>query len=176
MPKVSIRKPSNAAKASPAAKGKGKPAKAKAASKAKADSRPRADVDAQRKKVAAAVKKGTKMGDIAQELGVTAGRAAYLNMLNEVESGEVASISTNGNEESVAKRIIAARDKQDAHSSWGWISARTGLPEVKVKKLAEEHGGAVKGTHVAKERAEARGPAKTKAKASAKGKGKNPSK
>lgn len=175
MPKVSIKRPSNAKKSTPAAKAKAPKAKASAKAKASTNSKPRADVDAQRKKVAAAVRKGTKMGDIAQELGVTAGRAAYLHMLNEVESGEVGSISTNGSDEAVAKRIIAARDKQDAHSSWGWISARTGMPEVKVKKLAEEHGAKVKGTHVAKERAEARGPAKTKAKA-AKGKGKNPSK
>lgn len=149
---------------------KAKPAKAsaKAASPAKRETA-RADVDKQRADVAKRLKKGEKIGDIATALHVTPGRAKYLQMLNEVEDGTVASISTNGNDEAVGKRIAAARNKQDECSSWGWISARTGLPEAKVKKLAEDAGVTVKGSHVAKERAAARGTT-TKAKASTKAK------
>lgn len=166
-------------KAKPAAKAtKAKATKAAAKATTKRDTA-KASVDAQRKEVAKLVKQGVKMGDIAEKLHVTAGRAKYLQMLNEVESGAVPSISTSGNEEAIAKRIIAARNKQDAYSSWGYISARTGLPEVKVKKLAEEHGLKVAGTHVAKERAASKPagkPAKAKAAKTTKAKKANPSK
>lgn len=137
----------------------------------------KADVDKQRKDVAARLKKGEKFGDIAEALHVTPGRAKYLQMLNDVENGTVARISTAGNDEAVTKRIIAARDKQDEYSSWGWISARTGISEARVKALAEAGGHKVKGTHVAKERAAARSDKPAKGKTTAKkASAKNPSK
>lgn len=167
MPKVTIKPKAKAT----AAKASAKTTKATTGKRAAAT----ADVDKQRKEVAKRLKAGEKYGDIAEALHVTPGRAKYLQMLNDVESGRVARISTSGNDEAVAKRIIAARDKQDEHSSWGWISARAGIPEARVKSLAETHGGKVKGTHVAKERAAARESKPAKAKAG-KGKATNPSK
>jgi DNA uptake protein ComE-like DNA-binding protein len=166
-------KSSREAKVKVKTKTKASKATSKAASKPAKREGAKVNNDKLRSEVAKRLKKES-LSDVASALHITAGKAAFLNMINEVENGEVASISTNGNEEAVAKRIIAAREKQDAHSSWGWIAARTGLPEAKVKKLAEEHGLKVKGTHVAKERAAKNGskPAKAKVTAKKKGKGK----
>jgi DNA uptake protein ComE-like DNA-binding protein len=173
------RTPSREAKMKVKTKTKASKATTKATSKPAKREGAAVSNDKLRADVAKRLKKES-LSDVASALHITAGKAAFLNMINEVENGEVASISTNGNEEAVAKRIIAAREKQDAHSSWGWIAARTGLPEAKVKKLAEEHGLKVKGTHVAKERAAKNGgskPAKGKTVAKKKGKGKaDPSK
>jgi hypothetical protein len=151
---------------------KAKATKAKPASKREHATH---DNDALRKQIATRLNKGEAISDIATALHITAGKAAYLNMLNVVE--DTPSLRIKGrNDEELASKIVAAREKQDEHSSWGWLSARAGVPEARVKKLAEEAGAEVKGTHVAKERAAAR-EAKPKTKAKVKGGKKgNPSK
>jgi hypothetical protein len=162
-------------KAKPAAvKAKPKTTKASASKRTKATH----DNDALRAKVAAGLDKGKSIGDIAESLHITAGKAAYLNMLNVVE--ETPRLRIKGrNEDEIAANIVKAREAEDEHSSWGWISARAGLPESKVKALAEDAGVKVKGSHVAKARAAARDDAKPKTKVTAKkgkGKTKDPSK
>ncbi len=130
---------------------------AKAKPKAKpASKRERAthDNDALRAQVAKRLGKGEAISDIADALHITAGKAAYLNMLNIVE--ETPRLRIKGrNEDEIAANIVKARNAEDEHSAWGWISARAGLPESKVKALAEAAGVKVKGSHVAKARAAA---------------------
>jgi hypothetical protein len=118
-------------------------------------------------------------------------------MLHRVAEGEVPTISTSGNEETVAKRINTARVKADEHSSWGWLAARTGWSEGRIKTLLEAQGmyapraeniaavraGTTNGAAPAKKTTTARKPAAkkksstgaAKAKAKARAKRSNPS-
>lgn len=112
---------------------------------------------------------------IGEALAITPGKAQFLMMLHRVDSGEVKPIRFKDDEDLAAK-IEAEREKAYEFSSWGWISARTGVSEPKLKKLHEEvNGWKPKTENIAIERAKKNGdaPAKGKAKGSAaKGKGK----
>lgn len=115
----------------------------------------------------------TSWGDIAEELSITPGKAQFLMMQHEVETTPKLRIK-HTDDDSLVAGIRAAREANDAHSSWGWIAARTGVSEGKVKKVAEEAGIPVSGTNVAVARSEANGgpkkaDVKTKTQASTKG-------
>jgi hypothetical protein len=159
---------------------KAKAAKATKASKAKASKAApkrenlKHDNDALRKQIAKRV--GTaRLASMAEALHITAGKAAYLNMLNEVDADPRLRIKGR-NEDEIVANAVKAREVQDEYSSWGWLSARSGIAEGRLKTLCEAAGVKVKGSHVAKERAASKPKpaAKVKAKAS-KGK-KDPSK
>lgn len=92
------------------------------------------------KKMLAMRKQGKSWAEVGAELSITPGKAQFLNMLHEVAEGNVPTISTSGNEDAVVKRIAAARAKADEYSSWGWLAARTGWSEGKIKTLLEASG------------------------------------
>lgn len=99
-----------------------------------------------------------KWSEIATKLHITSGKAQFLFMQHCVAEGEVSAIRfKQGDEASLIAGIRKAREANDAHSSWGWIAARTGVSEGKIKSLAEEAGMPVKGSNVAVARAEANG-------------------
>lgn len=148
-----------------AKKGSATKAKAtKATAKPQKREAQRADTTKQQAEVAKLLAKGQSIGDIAEALSITAGKAAFLNMLNVVEDTPRLQIKGRTDEEKIPK-VVAARAKQDEHSSWGWLSARSGISEARLKALVEESGEKVKGTHIAKERAGTATKAKPKAKA-----------
>ena len=82
---------------------------------------------------------GEKWGEIASELSITPGKAQFLMMLHLVETGEVSAFEFD-NDEELTEVIKEARTAADEYSSWGWIAARTGVSEGKIKRLAEEDG------------------------------------
>lgn len=80
--------------------------------------------------------------EIGTELGITPGKAQFLLMLHKVATGEVKRLTFKaGDDAALAKVVKTARDKADEFSSWGWISARTGVSEPKLKSVHEEHNG-----------------------------------
>jgi hypothetical protein len=100
--------------------------------------------------------------EIAETINTTPGKAQYLMMLHQVAEGEVPRI-TGKTEAVLAKNLQKAREKADEHSSWGWLSARAGLPETKIKAIAEEAGFYAKGKeNIAQKRAGTEGGAKKK--------------
>lgn len=94
--------------------------------------------------------------EIAEEIESTPGKAQFLFMQHVVSKTPKLRIKHSDEDELVAG-IVEAREANDQHSSWGWIAARTGVSEGKVKALAEEAGIQVAGTNVAVARAEANG-------------------
>lgn len=100
-----------------------------------------------------------KWGEIAAEHSITPGKAQFLYMQYQVAEGDVPAIR-HRNENELVAGIRKAREANNSYSSWGWIAARTGVSEGKVKALAEEAGIPVSGTNVAVARAEANGTAK----------------
>lgn len=100
-----------------------------------------------------------KWGEIADALHITPGKAQFLMMKHEVAEGDVPSIRHRNDAELLAG-IRKAREANNEYSSWGWISARTGVSEGKVKAIATEAGMNVKGSNVAVARAEANGGGK----------------
>lgn len=99
---------------------------------------------------------GESWAEIASTLSVTSGKAQFLWMKHCVAEGEVPAIEFEDEDELVAG-ILEAREASDQHSSWGWIAARTGVSEGKVKALAEEAGMEVRGANIAVKRAELNG-------------------
>jgi len=102
---------------------------------------------------------GEKWGEIASAHSITPGKAQFLYMLHCVAEGDVPSIK-HRNETELVNGIRKARDAHDTYSSWGWIAARTGVSEGKIKALATEAGMDVAGSNVAVRRAEANGSSK----------------
>jgi hypothetical protein len=77
------------------------------------------------------------IADVARDLNITAGKAAYLLMKDAVAKGKVPALEGEDDDELV-QAIIAARAAADEYSSWGWLSARAGMPESWIKaELAE---------------------------------------
>lgn len=85
--------------------------------------------------------------EIGDEIGTTPGKAQYLMMLHRVAEGDVPKVPNAANPDSpkFAKSLEKARKAADEYSSWGWLSARSGLPEGKIKAIAEEAGFYSKG-------------------------------
>lgn len=102
---------------------------------------------------------GESWADIASDLNITSGKAQFLMMKHRVAEGEVPAIK-HRNETELVSGIRKARDAQNEFSSWGWISARSGVSEGKIKALAEEAGMDVSGSNVAVARAEKNGSGK----------------
>jgi hypothetical protein len=100
----------------------------------------------------------TPWAEVAEDLGITSGRAQYLHMLNEVADDKSLVIKWDDDDD-LTDAIIAAREEEDAYSSWGWISARAGVSEGKVKALAADGGYEVAGSQIAVSRAEKNGAA-----------------
>lgn len=98
---------------------------------------------------------GETAATVAKDLGITAGKAAFIAMQLRVENGEVPKISFKNDEQMIAK-TVAARDKADQHSSWGWLSARTGVAEPTLKSKVAAAGHDVVGTKIASVRKAAR--------------------
>jgi hypothetical protein len=85
---------------------------------------------------------------VAKDLGITAGKAAFIAMQLRVENGDVPKIVFK-NDEQLISRTVAARDKADQYSSWGWLAARTGVGEATLKSKVENAGHSVSGTRIA---------------------------
>jgi hypothetical protein len=81
---------------------------------------------------------GESWSTIGEDLGITPGKAQFLLMLHKVATGEVKRLPFR-NDDELAAKIAKARDAADEFSSWGWISARTGVSEPKLKRLHEEN-------------------------------------
>lgn len=77
--------------------------------------------------------------EIAEELSITPGKAQFLMMKHLVAEGEVPAITAR-NDADMLKKLVAARNKADGHSSWGWLSARSGLSEGVIKAMLAESG------------------------------------
>lgn len=103
---------------------------------------------------------GESAATVAKDLGITAGKAAFIAMQLRVDNGEVPKISFKNDEQLVSK-TVAARDKADQHSSWGWLSARTGVAEASLKQKVAAAGHDVAGTKIASVRKASR-PVATK--------------
>lgn len=97
--------------------------------------------------------------EIAGELNITPGKAQFLMMQHTVSKSPKLRLK-HTDDESLVERIVEAREANDAHSSWGWIAARTGVSEGKIKALATEAGIPVAGSNIAVARAEANGSTK----------------
>lgn len=139
-----------------AAKSKAAAAKQDGASKREAQ---RAQNDKLREQVVELRAAEMSWSDIANELSVTPGKAQFLMMQHEVSKNSRLKLRFKDDDELVT-RIREAREANDAHSSWGWIAARTGVSEGKIKAVAEEAGIPVKGTNIAVSRSENNGGGK----------------
>lgn len=79
---------------------------------------------------------GSSWAEIAEKLGISQGKA-QLAFLRENTPAEDRINAKN--EADLAKRIVSARDKDKL--SWGIISARSGVPESRCRKIYEEATG-----------------------------------
>lgn len=105
--------------------------------KGKGKAKGRANKDeALTKKVLALRAKDKKWSDIADQLGITPGKAQFLVMVSEVRPKDRIKFS---DDEELADAVVTARD--DDLLSWGLIAARSGVSEGKIKRLYEEAGG-----------------------------------
>lgn len=105
------------------------------------------------RKVVALRKKDKSWAEVAEEISTTPGKAQYLMMLHRVEQGEVPRI-TGKTDAQLTAAIKKARQAADDYSSWGWISARAGIAEGRIKTLAKEGGFYSKGKeNIAQKRA-----------------------
>ena len=75
--------------------------------------------------------------DVAEALGLTPGQTAFIKMQILVADGTVKAIKGRTERETIA-RVVAARKKADNYSSWGWLSARTGISESALKAKVNE--------------------------------------
>ena len=96
---------------------------------------------------------GEPWSAIGEELSITPGKAQFLMMLHRVDTGDVKPLKWT-DDESLTEVCQEARAALDEFSSWGWIAARTGVSEGKIKRLLEEAGAYVpKEQNIAVERA-----------------------
>lgn len=108
---------------------------------------------------------GQSWSEIAADLSITPGKAQFLMMLHRVATGDVKPLRFK-DDETLTEQIKKARTAADEFSSWGWIAARTGVSEVKIKRLAEEDGfWSPKSENIAVTRAERHGDSGTTTKA-----------
>lgn len=122
-------------------------------------------------KVIALREKDKTWSEIGEKLGITPGKAQFLIMCSEVKPKDKIKFSSD---EELAEQVVEARDEAGPKSSWGWIAARSGVSEAKIKRLYNE-GGGTGPQNVASARAEANGGestgTKTKGRKSGKAKG-----
>lgn len=77
-----------------------------------------------------------KWPEVAEQLECQQGKAMLAYLIATIPAKERIKAKTD---EEFGEKIVAARDEDQ--NSWGRISARTGLPESKVRKLYEETSG-----------------------------------
>jgi hypothetical protein len=82
------------------------------------------------------VESNDSVKDVAADLGLTPGQTAFIKMQILVADGTVPAIKGRTERELIAK-VARARKKADDFSSWGWLSARTGMPEGQLKKTVD---------------------------------------
>ena len=114
---------------------------------------------------------GTSWSEIGAELGITPGKAQFLNMLHQVAEGNVSAWpkAAHKEEATIAAQIKKDRDAANEFSSWGWIAARSGISEPTLKRIHEEFNSwKPKTENIAIVRAEKNGETTTTKKSSAK--------
>jgi hypothetical protein len=104
---------------------------------------------------------GESAAVVAKDLGITSGKAAFIKMQLMVEDGNVPAIKFKNPDDMVTK-TVAARNKADEYSSWGWLSARTGVSEPSLKAAVAAAGHNIAGEKIASIR-KANRPAKSPA-------------
>jgi hypothetical protein len=82
------------------------------------------------------VESNDSVKDVAADLGLTPGQTAFIKMQILVADGTVPAIKGRTEREIIAK-VAKARKKADDYSSWGWLSARTGINEGQLKKAVD---------------------------------------
>lgn len=82
---------------------------------------------------------GEAWSTIAEELSITPGKAQFLMMLHRVATKDVKPLKWTDDDD-LTEVCQEARAEADEFSSWGWIAARTGVSEAKIKRLLEEAG------------------------------------
>jgi hypothetical protein len=82
------------------------------------------------------VESNDRVKDVAADLGLTPGQTAFIKMQILVNDGTVPTIKGRTERELIAK-VARARKKADNYSSWGWLSARTGMPEGELKSKVD---------------------------------------
>jgi hypothetical protein len=105
---------------------------------------------------------GESAATVAKDLGITSGKAAFIAMQLRVENGEVSKI-TGKTDDALIANVVKARDKADQFSSWGWLSARSGVAESALKNKVAAAGHEVAGTKIASVRKASRPVATKKA-------------
>lgn len=88
---------------------------------------------------------------LAEAMKCTNGKAAFVKMLIAVEDNPSLRLEAK-TPTGIIGKTVTARKKADAYSSWGWLSARTGISEPKLKKMCEGRYE-VFGSRIATERA-----------------------
>ena len=127
----------------------------------------RVDNSALAEQVGALRAEGKSHKDIAAELNIGLGKTMFLEMVDTVSNTPKLKLAGRTDED-IAAKVVAARLKQDEHSSWGWLAARSGKSEAFCRKAYEDAGHTVKGEHVASARKAAKAPAASTKKAPAK--------
>lgn len=88
------------------------------------------------KEIAALRDDGVSWADIADQIGIKAGKAMFLHMCATVKPSERIKYT---DDDDLAKKVVAARDKEQL--SWGTIMARTGVGGAKLRSLYEKASG-----------------------------------
>lgn len=100
------------------------------------------------------------IADVARDLKITSGKAAFLLMKDAVAKGKVPAIK-GADDDALVAGIIEARKKADEYSSWGWLAARSGKAESWIKLELEDAGAyEPKAENISSIRAQAREEAK----------------
>jgi hypothetical protein len=166
MPTKSAIKAKKAGASKPAAKRKpaasaGRAATAKATENKSSAGKREAAAAQDTKNMATVVKmrgQNKPWSEIAEAISTTPGKAQFLMMKHRVAEGEVPTISQNGKPEQVTARLVKARNSADEFSSWGWLSARSGLSEGVIKNMLAEAGSYTpREVNIAAQRAAANG-------------------
>lgn len=116
---------------------------------AKASNRVSAEEHARRlREIPKRLASGESLSVVAADFGIRSNIAH--GYVRQAEFDGDPSLAIKGkNEVELLKRVNAARQAADEHSSWGWLSTRTGINEGTLKTKMAEAGYDVKGTNVA---------------------------
>lgn len=86
------------------------------------------------KQIAKSRDNGSSWADISEEFEMSTGKAMLYNLYARVDDDD----RITGTDAAVAKAVVKERN---AGNSWGVLSARTGLPESRLRKIFEEQTG-----------------------------------
>jgi hypothetical protein len=138
-----------------------------------APKRQRHDDEALTAQVVERTENGEKLGAVASDLGITAGKAAFLLLIKDAEDNPRTQVKVKSDDE-VADKVSELRSQG---VSWGVIAARLKvngkrLSEPKIKRLYQDAGGEMKTVHEIRPKDETTTTAEPRGrKATAKGKG-----